>query len=65
MRTVWENFALVALFAVIMVMFMGGRAMVGGTRADAKEAGRLMRWRILLQAVAIALLLAGALHLFD
>jgi hypothetical protein len=49
---------LVALVAVAVILFAGIAVMAIGGETGAKWSNRLMRYRILAQAVAIAILLA-------
>jgi len=64
MLNVSESFAIAALFAVIAVLVIGFLSMVDGHKGDAHEGERLMAWRLGFQAVAVGLLIAGAVFVF-
>jgi hypothetical protein len=49
--------ALLAMFAVLGVLFAGVISMARGGEFNARWGNRLMRWRVTLQAVAIVVLL--------
>ncbi|HVZ30539.1 MAG TPA: twin transmembrane helix small protein [Asticcacaulis sp.] len=49
--------ALIAMLAVVAVLFAGIVSMARGGEFNARWGNRLMRWRITLQAVAIVALL--------
>jgi hypothetical protein len=55
----WKILALVALVAVAVIMFAGIAVMAVGGDTGAKWSNRLMRYRILAQAVAVAIVLAA------
>jgi hypothetical protein len=55
----WKILALVALVAVAVILFAGIAVMAVGGETGAKWSNRLMRYRILAQAVAVAILLAA------
>ena len=55
----WKILALVALVAVAVIMFAGIAVMAVGGDTGAKWSNRLMRYRILAQAVAVAILFAA------
>ena len=48
---------LIALFAVVAVLAVGIGGFVLGGSFNAKNGNRMMRWRIIAQAIAIALIL--------
>ncbi len=50
-------FAIVAMLAVVVVLFAGVVSMARGGEFNARWGNRLMRWRVMLQAVAILALL--------
>lgn len=52
--------ALLAMLAVAAVLFAGIFSMIRGGDFNARWSNRLMRWRVMLQAVAIVLLIAVA-----
>jgi nitrogen fixation-related uncharacterized protein len=45
-----------ALAAVIIVLFLGVFSMVKGGEFNDKYGNKLMRWRVILQAVAVVLI---------
>ncbi len=49
--------AVIAMLAVVAVLFTGIVSMVRGGEFNAKWSNKLMRWRVALQAVALVLLL--------
>jgi hypothetical protein len=49
--------ALIAMLAVVVVLFAGIVSMARGGDFNARWGNRLMRWRVTLQAVAIGVLL--------
>ena len=55
----WKILALVALVAVAVILFAGIAVMAVGGDTGAKWSNRLMRYRILAQAVAVAILFAA------
>lgn len=64
MESVSEYLAVFLLLAVGIVLFMGISIMVGGSKGEARESDRLMAWRVGLQAIAILVLIAGAIFYF-
>lgn len=58
-----ELIAVFVLFAVMAVTFMGF-VTLSGTKEGGRESERMMEWRLLLQAVAVLFLIAGAFFLF-
>lgn len=52
--------ALIAMLAVAVTLFTGIFGMVRGGEFNAKWGNKLMRWRVMFQGIAIALLIALA-----
>lgn len=48
---------LVAMFAVVVILMTGIGGFGIGGKFNAKHGNRMMRWRIIAQAIAIALIL--------
>jgi hypothetical protein len=54
----------IAMFATLAVLFIGVIAFAFNADLNAKHGNRLMRWRVILQGVAVALFgLMIALHI--
>lgn len=52
--------AVIAMLAVAVTLFAGIFGMVRGGNFNAKWGNKLMRWRVMFQAIAIVLLIALA-----
>ena len=58
MSKIFLIFAAIVCFAVLLVLMLGVGSFAKGGEFNRKHANRIMRWRIILQAVAVALILA-------
>ena len=57
MSKIFLIFAAIVCFAVLAVLMLGVGSFAKGGEFNRKHANRIMRWRIILQAVAVALIL--------
>lgn len=52
---------LIAMLAVVVVLFIGLIGMARGGDFNAKYGNKLMRWRVVLQGIAVLILVAALL----